>query len=425
MTMRNVLLMITPHSQPRLEGVAKFAREHGWNLMMSDRLGDDDDPRAYDGVLTTLRDRPSAVRAVERLLRRGVAVVDLTIECPKIPLPRVVADHAEMGRVAARHFAERGFSNFAWYSSGWTNVHALRFGGFASALPPGPGPLKFRSKGLARAVASAPKPLAVLAYNDADAARFVAACRMAGCNVPRDVAVLGIGNDPFLCENQATPISSVEQDLFRNAYDGAALLERLMSMGAEERAAASLAPPALLPGGGVAERESSDTLAHADADVRNALVWIHTHLSRPFGARAVAKGVGLPRGRLDRLFAAALHESVGDEILKQRLARVKRLLAGKPLPIGRIAEACGFCNSAYLSNSFHRETGLSPSAWRRLTLAGDVARIEEAYQRRPKPPKRRRSTSEKEGGEPPGVVQAAEPAATAQRAASEAEAPSE
>jgi len=32
--------------------------------------------------------------------------------------------------------------------------------------------------------------------------------------------------------------------------------------------------------------------------------------------------------------------------------------------IKSIAEACGFCNVAYLSNVFRRETGLSPRAWR-------------------------------------------------------------
>ena len=32
--------------------------------------------------------------------------------------------------------------------------------------------------------------------------------------------------------------------------------------------------------------------------------------------------------------------------------------------VREIAEACGFCNVAYLSNVFRRETGLSPRAWR-------------------------------------------------------------
>ena len=45
MVSRTVLLMITPYSQPRLEGISRFARAHGWNLMMEDRLLPDEDPR--------------------------------------------------------------------------------------------------------------------------------------------------------------------------------------------------------------------------------------------------------------------------------------------------------------------------------------------------------------------------------------------
>ena len=68
MVSRTVLLMITPYSQPRLEGISRFARAHGWNLMMEDRLLPDEDPRQYDGVLMTLRDAPEAVSAARRLL---------------------------------------------------------------------------------------------------------------------------------------------------------------------------------------------------------------------------------------------------------------------------------------------------------------------------------------------------------------------
>ena len=39
------------------------------------------------------------------------------------------------------------------------------------------------------------------------------------------------------------------------------------------------------------------------------------------------------------------------------------------VPVGRIAEACGFCNVAYLSNVFRRETGLSPRTWRNRQAA--------------------------------------------------------
>ena len=313
----------------------------------------------------TLRDRPAAVKTAQRLIASGVAVVDLTIERPDVRMPRVVSDHAEIGRIAAVHFAERGFTNFAWFSSGWSNVHALRMKGFEDGCPEGTKVLQWKSPGLAETVAAAPKPIGVLTYDDVDAARLVAACRAAGCAVPQDVAVLGIGNDPFLCDYQETPLSSVEQDLARSAYDGAALLEKLMSLAPAKRRLAALRKPLLTPPGDVMARDSSDTLAHANPVIRDALVFIHAHLGIPLGSREVAEGIGIARSRLDHLFAAETHHSVGDEIRRQRLYRAKRLLRDPSVPIYLIARACGFCNSAYLTNTFRRETGLTPRAWRK------------------------------------------------------------
>ena len=366
MVPRTVLLMITPYSLPRLEGISRFARAHGWNLMMADRLLPDEDPRRYDGVLTTLRDAPEAVATARRLLRAKVPTVDLTIERPDVKLPRVVSDHAAIGRAAAAHFRERGFFSLAWFSSGWSNVHRLRYEGFragCAALP-----VRWTRNGLAAALAAVAKPVGVLTYNDVDAARLVAFCRASGFSVPEDVAVLGIGNDAFLCENQTVPISSVEQDLQRNAYEGAELLERLMSATPTDRAAVCRRAPRLTPPGGVVARASSDTLAHPHPLVRAALVQIRRNLGRPFGAPEIAAALGISRSHLDHLFVHETGRSVGKEILAQRLREVKRLLADTDRPITEIARLTGFCNVGHLSNTFRLAEGLSPKAWRKGNL---------------------------------------------------------
>ncbi len=53
-------------------------------------------------------------------------------------------------------------------------------------------------------------------------------------------------------------------------------------------------------------------------------------------------------------------------ILRQRLARARTLLRETSLPLDQIAAQYGFCHAANLSNLFHRETGLSTRAFRRL-----------------------------------------------------------
>ena len=55
MRQRSVLLLISPAYPPRLQGIARFARTHGWHLMIEDRLARL--PRGWtgDGALVTLR----------------------------------------------------------------------------------------------------------------------------------------------------------------------------------------------------------------------------------------------------------------------------------------------------------------------------------------------------------------------------------
>ena len=107
MEQRNVLVMISPMSGPRLAGVARYAKEHGWHLMVQDRLGYQSPVWRGNGALVTLRADATMADCVKRLRRAGTPVVDLTINRPDIRLPRVTSDHAALavGLAANRLFA--------------------------------------------------------------------------------------------------------------------------------------------------------------------------------------------------------------------------------------------------------------------------------------------------------------------------------
>jgi LacI family transcriptional regulator len=130
----SVLVMMEPVSLPRLEGIARFAREHRWNLMLDDRLTGGISSWRGDGVIATLRRRSPRLDAVRKFRSAGIPVVDLTVECQNLKVPRVISDHTAIGRLAGEHFRERGFTNVAWFSSGWSEVHRRRYAGFSEAF---------------------------------------------------------------------------------------------------------------------------------------------------------------------------------------------------------------------------------------------------------------------------------------------------
>ena len=394
MKRRHVLILVTPAYQPRLAGIARYARQHGWQLTILDRIARQ--PRGWkgDGVLVTLRDNPETVAFVRSLRRRKIPVVDLTFNHPEIRIPRVSGDHFEMGRLARQHFEEHNFRHFAWFSTNWLNIHRLRYEGFCQPAgqglrKPHPKTLKTQTikqsnnqtilkwifaeeappsrlddfawfdRWLGGKLRAAPKPLALLAYDDADAARALGACLAAGLSVPEDVAILGIGGDRLICENQSVPISSIEHDQGRTGYEGAELLDRLMDGENPPR------KPILIPPRGITVRASTDFIAATSPIVRRALEYIHAHLGRPFGLAQIANETGTSRATVARLFEQELGRPVGSEILRQRLELSKRLLARGELSITEIAYRTGFCNPAYFTNTFRANTGLTPKAWRR------------------------------------------------------------
>ena len=67
---------------------------------------------------------------------------------------------------------------------------------------------------------------------------------------------------------------------------------------------------------------------------------------------------------MQKHFAAELGRSVGKEIARRRLAKVKLLLRNTKMSISEIAADTGYCTPSHLSNAFHAATGTSPRAWR-------------------------------------------------------------
>ena len=372
MERRNVLILVTPAYQPRLAGIARYARQHSWQLTILDRIARQ--PRGWngDGVLVTLRDNSETVAFVKSLRRQKIPVVDLTFNHPEMRLPRVSGDHAAMGRLAREHFEEHNVHNSAWFSTNWLNIHRLRYEGFNSpalrwvfseeAPSERLDDFAWFNRWLGKKLRDAPKPLALLAYDDADAARALGACLAAGLSVPDDVAILGIGGDRLICENQSVSISSIEHDQGRTGYEGAELLDHLMNGDQPP------AKPILIPPRGITVRQSTDFIAAASPIVRKALEFIKANIARPIGLEQVSTEIGTSRATLARLFDSEFGRTVGKEILRQRIDLAKKLMADNVLSIAEIAYRTGFCNPAYFTNTFRRETGLTPRTWRKTTL---------------------------------------------------------
>ena len=70
------------------------------------------------------------------------------------------------------------------------------------------------------------------------------------------------------------------------------------------------------------------------------------------------------RGTGKKLFARYLGQSPRQYLLQRRLDIARILLRNPNIPIGKVAENCGFSSIYHFSRAFHTAEGCSPSDYR-------------------------------------------------------------
>jgi len=356
-----------------LQGVVHYIREHRpWSFHLMEQ-GRGDDPPAWlagwkgDGIIARI-ETPRIARAV---VRTGLPAVDLSAARLVPTLPWVETDDEAIARLAADHLLERGFKRFAFCGdarfnwSMWRQKHfeaRLAVAGYrCEVFRPrvAGGNLTSEGREVTDWLEALPKPIGLMACYDIRGQQVLAACRSVGIAVPDDVAVVGVDNDTLLCELASPPLSSVIPNAHRAGYEAAALLDRLMK-GERVPAAAHLIAPI-----GIAERQSTDVLAVDDREVAAAVRFIREHACEGIDVNDLLRVVRLSRRVFEQRFQRLLGRTPREEILDVRLRRVKQLLGETDLPLYVVAERTGFEHVEYLSVVFKRETGRTPSAWRK------------------------------------------------------------
>lgn len=364
-----------------VRGVVEYAQRHGgWDLTTSpptitgsdDYALDVDRLRGWpgDGVIAAVGSRAEA-RQAQAL---GIPVVNLAATLEHVGLPRVMVDHYAMGRMAAEHLLDRGLRRLAYCGSERRWYSQLRCQGFVrrgqqagvpcevfQARPPTRGRQTWQQRvaPLADWLQSLQPPVGLLAVHDYRARVVVDECRRLGRRIPHDVAVVGLDNDPTVCEFCQPTLTSVSRNAWRVGYEAAALLDRLM---------AGQSPPpydALIPPDGVVARQSTDTVAVDDPCVADAIHFIHDHLGQPFGVAQVVEASRVSRRELETRFRRLLEATPYDYICRARIERAKQLLQSRQrTKLHRVASACGFSSVERMRLVFLRMTGQTPVEYR-------------------------------------------------------------
>jgi LacI family transcriptional regulator len=362
-----------------LEGVANYVRENGpWSVYLEQRSIYDPAPpwlKDWDGDGIISR---AAYPEIARLvLRSGVAAVDLNEQVLGLGLPLIFNDHPAIGRMAAEHLLERGFTHFAFIGHPGIYWSEGRCQGFAATVAQaGCTCSEFRGTGKTRRryhqqsweremdqvadwVRRLPKPVGIMAANDFRAVQLLDACRRADIAVPEAAAVIGVDDEEVACELATPPLSSVVPDARRIGFEAAALLDVLIR---------GEPPPfreKYIPPRGIITRQSTDVTAIQDPVIAAALRFIRQRACAGANVGDLLRHLDVSRSVLQRRFRRQLGRSIHDVIAAVRIERAKTLLAETALPLSAIAERAGLNHPEYLSAVFRQTVGMTPGAFRR------------------------------------------------------------
>lgn len=301
-------------------------------------------------------------------------VVNVSGVLPHLPFCRVVTDHAEVGRQAARHLIERGLTHlgFVGYPSHDFSVERQR--GFIEVAREQdinvavfldqtrrieePNGLWKWNDALQTWIQNLAKPIGILASHDIQGVQLSEYCNQMKLRVPDDVAIVGVDDDDLLCELARPSLSSVALPSERIGYQAASLLYELLR--SKRRKKESI----VLPPGGVVVRQSSDLQSISDSDVSAALRFIHTHSNQPIQVSDVLRAVPVSRRGLERRFRKLLHRSIFEEINRSHVERARQMLISTNYSMSSISAKSGFRDSRHFSILFRKFTSLTPTAYR-------------------------------------------------------------
>jgi LacI family transcriptional regulator len=207
-----------------------------------------------------------------------------------------------------------------------------------------------------------PKPIGIFAGYDLMGRLIIDSCNKLGYMVPEEVAVIGVDNDPLICELCSPPLSSIIPDTYKTGYVAASLLESVIAKKDIGELSYRIKPL------GIQKRRSTDTVAIDDPHISKAMHYIFENAnSGTFNIDDILSFVPMSRRVFEKRFTDLIGRTPYKEMQRIRVNRIKELLKETDLPLFEIAYRSGFEHVSYMSYLFKRETGITPVLYRERT----------------------------------------------------------
>lgn len=226
---------------------------------------------------------------------------------------------------------------------------------------------KARTNACAKFLSSLTKPCGVLAENDYAAVYVLDIARRLHIPVPSKLSVIGVDNDPQLCENTRPALSSIHLDFEHAGYRACEILSSLIedpSSGPVRETYGAL---------GLMRRGSTPAGSGTPPRVTKMLAYIRNHFNEGISAKDVASQIPGSSRLAEMDFLRATGRTIMDELNNVRFEHAELLLRTPSQQLGAIANLCGWRTGNALRTAFLKRYGMSMREWRRVNLCAAPA----------------------------------------------------
>ena len=370
------------HARRMHEGIISYAKQHPNISLRLLEFSDIDNSKALaecDGFIARILNDAMAAA----LLRTRKPIVDVYCGKTYDGILSVDESRRRVGILAARHFIEHRFTQFAYcgldgiaFSDGRKDayVECLKKHHFKCNAYRTPGSvlknfeqstLRNDRIGLPPDVRSLstwlkrlPKPIALFCAHDSRAYQVIQVCHSCGIDVPKDIAVLGVDDDELTCNYTSPTLSSINHNGIGIGYAAAKAMDEMLRKPTLRQKPVTVKPI------GLTTRESSNTYPLNPPWLSDALVFIRTNINKNLSAANVYEAVGKSHTIVDRAFRTQLGSSVQKTIMRIRLDEAKHLIQDSNMPFSQVAAQAGFTSVQHFCHSIAAEFGKCPTDMR-------------------------------------------------------------
>ena len=279
----------------------------------------------------------------------------------------LTGDYDSTGRMAADYFRKKLYTEYAFFGikdivwseercKGYKEEVLKNNGNFYSYVEDLSGDNR---ENILEWLKCLPKPIALFCCDDAHAQFITETCKIAGINVPDDIAILGVDDDELLCSISDPPISSIEMNVEQGGYTTCKKLHDLILSNSKNPFNVWINPL------GIKERASTSILNVVDPHVIRVIRYIDDNFSKDISMDEILAVIPLSRRSIEMRFKKATKYTIYQYLLHVRIEHYAYLIKTTSRPYDELAYQVGFHDLSNVSRIFRKYKGCTPSEFRK------------------------------------------------------------